>query len=113
GRADAVTYPGYLSEEWGLFRVDGNGVLDGPGSDIRRLILLVEALQHHASAGDRPASTRLETAFSISCAPIRAAFGDRAARIRIRSHRIGLPMKVLRINRAWLRSVSRQSLAST
>ena len=43
----------------------------------------------------------------------RAARGGSAERIRIRSHRIGLPRKVFRIPRAWLRRVSRQSLAST
>jgi hypothetical protein len=48
-RADAVTYPGHLSEERGLFRVDRHGVLDGPGADVR-LVLFVEPLQHYGPA---------------------------------------------------------------
>ena len=35
-----------------------------------------------------------------TCAPTRAALGLSAARIKIRSHSIGLPKKVLRIERA-------------
>ena len=52
-------------------------------------------------------------AFSTSTTPTRAARGGSAERIRIRSHRMGLPMNVFRMVRAWLRNVSRQSVAST
>src|SRR5262249_40583532 len=50
GGPNAVTYPGHLGKQRSGSRIDGNGVLDGAGSHVRRLVLLVEPRQYHRSA---------------------------------------------------------------
>lgn len=103
--ADPVTDPAHLSQQGRLLGIDGDGVLDRAGALVGGLVLsysrcstteprtCTETAEYvsKASSGDRPASTRLAMAFSISSAPSRAAFGLSAARIRIRSHRIDCP----------------------